>query len=207
MQASVNLKGSTLQEGAQPTASVAVSAKGPASKRNRAAQEAVAAAHVRACETFLGAFLMDMLQSPAGEACAIPATWTSALIHLSPPSASRRYYRLIKERVNSSPTDYAQIQVQFAKSVTLVFVQQMVSLCAGDRSSANGDDTALQRPQLARHQWALGRLAELRRCPKHLPFLVPPSYFLFLYLLSSVQYQAAQCADKSKSGIELHVMP
>lgn len=85
MQASVNLKGSNLQEGAQPTASVAVSAKGPASKRNRAAQEAVAAAHIRACETFLGAFLMDMLQSPAGEACAISATWTSALIHSGPP--------------------------------------------------------------------------------------------------------------------------
>ncbi len=93
------------------------------------------------------------------------------------------------------------MQVQFAKSVTLVLLQQMVSLCAGDRSSANGDATALQRPQFARHQWALGRLAELRRCPKHLPFLVAPSCFLFLYLLRSVLYQAAKCADVSKLGI------
>ena len=54
------------QEGAQPAASIAVSGKGPASKRNKAAAEAAAAAHIRACEALLGAFLMDMLQTPAG---------------------------------------------------------------------------------------------------------------------------------------------
>lgn len=37
-------------------------------------------------------------------------------------------------------------------------------MCAGDASLANGDTMKLQRPQLARHQWALGRLAEIRRC-------------------------------------------
>lgn len=37
-------------------------------------------------------------------------------------------------------------------------------LCAGDTSLANGATMKLQRPQLARHQWALGRLAEFRRC-------------------------------------------
>ena len=60
-----------VQEGAQPTVSVAMSGKGPASKRNKAAQEAAAAAHIRACEALLGAFLMDMLQNPAGGSCAI----------------------------------------------------------------------------------------------------------------------------------------
>jgi hypothetical protein len=54
------------QEGPQPAASVAVSGKGLASKRNKAAAEAAAAAHIRACEALLGAFLMDMLQTPAG---------------------------------------------------------------------------------------------------------------------------------------------
>lgn len=63
---------------------------------------------------------------------------------------------------------YSCIQVHCNSVIVPVFVHANTFIawyiCAGDASLANGDTMKLQRPLLARHQWALGRLAELRRC-------------------------------------------